>query len=541
MSKIKLILLSFISGLLLAASWPHFGITAIIFFAWAPLLAVEEFISDHKADFSGAFLFMCSYITFFTWNVLTTWWIWNASGGGAAMAILANALLMATVFYIFHIVKHNIKKLFPAVNKNLLRLLLIAFWISFEFLHLDWDLTYPWLTLGNIFSETHTWIQWYEYTGVFGGSLWILLVNIIIYNLLFEIDLSAQKKYFANIIPVVLLIIVPIIISLFIYNSTTDNGETKNVVVVQPNVDPYNMKFDIPAEDQLKEMLELAATKVNANTDYLVFPETAIPEGMWEDELGKEPSLLMIKDFLKQFPKLKIVTGATTRKEYRAGEKASATARKFKDSDGSYDEYNTGLQLDSSGTIQVYHKSKLVPGVEKMPFPSIFKYIEKFAIDLGGTGGSLGVQDERSVFNSLNDNTKIAPVICYESIYGEYVSDYINNGANAIFIITNDGWWGDTPGYKQHLRYGRLRAIETRKSIARSANTGISCFIDQRGDISQATNWWVPAIIEGEIKVNDQKTFYTKHGDYIARFLLLFSVIAIAIALIGKIRLLRSN
>ncbi|HRN41789.1 MAG TPA: apolipoprotein N-acyltransferase, partial [Vicingus sp.] len=164
---------------------------------------------------------------------------------------------------------------------------------------------------------------------------------------------------------------------------------------------------------------------------------------------------------------------------------------------------------------KIYHKSKLVLGVEKMPFSSLLSPIEKFAINLGGTTGSYGVEKEAKIFD--NEKTKIAPVICYESIYGEYVTDYVKKGANVIFIITNDGWWEDTPGYKQHLAYGRLRAIETRRSIARSANTGISCFINQRGDVLQATNWWEQDVIAGKINLNNQTTFYTIHGDYIGR------------------------
>jgi apolipoprotein N-acyltransferase len=93
-----------------------------------------------------------------------------------------------------------------------------------------------------------------------------------------------------------------------------------------------------------------------------------------------------------------------------------------------------------------------------------------------------------------------------------------------IFIITNDGWWGNTPGYKQHLLYGRLRAIETRKWIARSANTGISCFINERGDFSQCTKWWTPAVISEKIGSNKEKTFYVMYGDIIGRFSLYASL-----------------
>jgi apolipoprotein N-acyltransferase len=82
--------------------------------------------------------------------------------------------------------------------------------------------------------------------------------------------------------------------------------------------------------------------------------------------------------------------------------------------------------------------------------------------------------------------------------------------------MTNDGWWDDTPGYHQHLAYGSLRAIETRKPIARSANTAISCFIDIRGDVQQPQKWWDSVAIRQKLITTNALTFYTRHGDYIA-------------------------
>ena len=137
----------------------------------------------------------------------------------------------------------------------------------------------------------------------------------------------------------------------------------------------------------------------------------------------------------------------------------------------------------------------------------------------------MGTEKEAKTLDSTG--VKFAPVICYESIYGDYVGDYIAKGAEMIFVITNDGWWEDTPGYKQHLAYSRLRAIETRRSIARSANTGITCFINQRGDVSQKTDWWVPAAISGSINANSKNTFYTEYGDFFGRLFAGISVILV--------------
>ncbi|MBC8047241.1 MAG: apolipoprotein N-acyltransferase, partial [Fimbriimonadaceae bacterium] len=134
------------------------------------------------------------------------------------------------------------------------------------------------------------------------------------------------------------------------------------------------------------------------------------------------------------------------------------------------------------------------------------------------------------------DSVCVATVICYESIFGEYITRYINNGANVIFIITNDGWWGNTDGHIQHYMYAKLRAIETRKCIARSANTGTSCFINQRGDVSMETEWETDAVLNKTIYINDIKTYYTKHGDYPARIALWIAAILFTLSLIGKFR-----
>jgi apolipoprotein N-acyltransferase len=172
-----------------------------------------------------------------------------------------------------------------------------------------------------------------------------------------------------------------------------------------------------------------------------------------------------------------------------------------------------------------------------MPFPWLLKPLGDFAIDLGGTVGQLGVDKEQIPF-TINDTLKIAPVICYESVYGDFVNRFVKNGANMIFVITNDGWWGNTPGHRQHMLFSAVRAVETRRSVARSANTGISCFVNQRGDVSQATPYWEPAVIRQTLNANDKVTFYVKYGDYIARGsvlgLLLFVLIAVSGRLQGK-------
>jgi len=140
-------------------------------------------------------------------------------------------------------------------------------------------------------------------------------------------------------------------------------------------------------------------------------------------------------------------------------------------------------------------------------------------------------QEDREVL-WLNKNTGTAPIICYESVYGEYVTGYVDNGAKFLSIITNDAWWGDTEGHRQHLSYAKLRAVENRRFVARSANTGISAIINSRGDIVKSLGYEKRGAIVGQVGIQNEKTFYVKYGDYIPRiaqflalFIFLFSVV----------------
>ena len=190
-----------------------------------------------------------------------------------------------------------------------------------------------------------------------------------------------------------------------------------------------------------------------------------------------------------------------------------------------YNDYNSAFMVNKNNLEQIYHKSKLVVGVENFPYQSVLKPILGDAmIDLGGTVAMKTTQNDREVFSTLQ-NHKIAPIICYESVYGEYVTGYVRNGAEVLGIITNDAWWGNTQGHQQHLSYARLRAIETRRSVVRSANTGISAAILPNGEVSKRLDYEEQGSILAHVPISKKMTFYVLFGDYIARislFILIF-------------------
>lgn len=505
------VLLALISGFLLALGWPTYGLPLLLFFAFVPLLLLENQVRLSNTKRKGLKVFGYSYITFVIWNVITTSWLVYASVFGACFAIFVNAALMALLIFIYH-------KYAKRFSLNRALLFLLTLWISFEKLHLGWEFSWPWLNLGNGFSEHITWIQWYEYTGTFGGTLWIWILNIILFKGVLSYRKQKSKPHLKRVLlKSVGLIIVPILISVIIYNTYTSEGESVNVVMLQPNIDPYSEKYDMSNLKMTELLTELSNSKITGSTDFILAPETVFAQSVKLRQFEKSLLKSRLDRYVSKYPNLNILTGVSFIDVFRDKTKVRSETNQYNETIW-YDDYNTAILINSSDSVQYYNKSKLVVGIENFPYQSILKPIIGDAmIDLGGTVAMKSTQDYRSVFTSSNKKFKAAPIICYESVYGEFVTGYIRNEANFLAIITNDAWWNESQGHKQHLSLARLRAIETRRDIARSANTGISAIINAKGDITHSLAYNQKGALDGQLTTNNKITFYTMAGDYIAR------------------------
>lgn len=406
---------------------------------------------------------------------------------------------------------------------------IIAYWLAFEYIHQNWDLSWPWLTLGNAFATHPNWVQWYQFTGVSGGSLWVLLNNLLAFHVLKLYRHEGRTiRYFKNIGLWIALLFVPILYSFLIKDNLTLLHNKYNVVVVQPNIDPYQ-KFEVGNEqEQLAKLISLSKKQIDANTALVVWPETAIPFQTDEAFLKESFQLPPLWRFLKDNPHINLLTGLEGVRTFNS--KISRYAKPYRNGGGYYEIYNSAVLFDSSN-INIYHKSKLVPGVEVLP--GFLNFMAPVFEKFGGTGGGYARDTAAKNLQTYNNTFNISPAICYESVFGNYLASFNRKGSNLICIMTNDGWWGNTQGYKQHANYARLRAIESRKWVARSANTGISCFIDPFGNIVQQLPWAVEGALKQNVAAYATETFYTKYGDLISG---LFCIVAISLFLFSIIK-----
>jgi apolipoprotein N-acyltransferase len=522
----KNILLSIFSGLLLWLAWPPMHYTTFfLFFGLVPMLIAMENIIQSTATKKGRKIFGVTFVGFFVWNTLCIYWVYNSLkiiGPLTAIPITLipyalGPLLMSTACWLYY-------RLRLSANRNWALVGLVCFWIGYEYLHQNWDLNFPWMTLGNGFAVSHQWIQWYEYTGVYGGTIWIWFLNILIFLIYQGLSEAQIKPVRLKLIACfVTILILPLTFSLYKYYNYTEQFDPSNIVVVQPNVDPYEKEGIIPVYQQISTLTRLSDSIGQTNTEFFIWPETAISDTMDEDHVLSNNYFLQVRQFLNKFKNGNVITGAETYRIYN--NRAPKTASPI-DGGRFMDNYSTAINIENSAKVQFYHKSKLVPGAESLPFGNALSFLKPAFEHLGGATGSYTGQDSLSVFYSQS-GIGVTPVICYESIWGEWIARSVRNGSQFIAIITNDGWWENTSGKDQHLDYAKLRAIETRRWVCRSANTGISAFINQRGDIVKQTKWWVKTAIKQDINLNSDLTFYVKHGDYLPKTGSFFAILGI--------------
>ena len=517
---------------------PHTGFLSLL--GLIPLLCMERIatLSEKKH------IWIYHYATFVLWNAFTTFWVCNATVAGGLFAIFANALQMSLIFGLFRLSKKKFSGALPYI-------FLMVSWIAWERFYFDAEISWPWLVLGNSFAQSTGAIQWYEYTGTLGGSLWIWSCNLGVFGLLvslsngdwFRYNWKAKTAIFIGLLTAFTL---PFIASSKIgskYDDSMQSQQQLDVMIIQPNIDPYN-KFRAMTQTEQDALLLNAAEKnlayrkndSSAAPLLILAPET-FTRTIETHSVRDSRSCQRYESFLKDYPNVSMIFGASTYTLIRSGEAPSHTARNA--GNGYWTEsHNSAIMTDGKGHSDICHKNKLVVIVEKTPYPAIACPIDDM---LGGVMGRCIGQGNASLLDVHTDRGSI-PVgcaICYESVYGEYYTQYIRQGAKAMTIITNDAWWGDTPGYRQHLSYASLRAIETRRAIARCANTGISAIISPAGEILQPTPWWEPAVIKSQIPLREDTTFYVSHGDIVGRicsFIFILLLLALGVRFATKER-----
>ena len=455
-----------------------------------------------------------AYPSFVLWNLFTTYWLMMASVSAGVAAILANAALMLIPLGLIR--RFTLSDMNPVGSS----FLSATVWVSYEFLHHQWDLAWPWLTLGNAWSNLTGAIQYISVTGIWGVSFWVVFTAALSYHAIKTasgpIIKSTALVFFAF----------PIFSVLAMINIHQPSDEPFHVTVVQPNSNSYERYGGYPSLDDLvTHLLELSDSARTDSTQLIAWPENALDDAV----TLSNPQIMRIRDSLRVWD-TELITGSGYLKYYR-DEDAPDIIRGI-NSGYAYNFFNAAFHIQPERPTEVYEKGRLVPVVERFPFVELFNRIDRFGWVNWGALNSYGLGKEATVFQVGEGHTPA--LICYDSVFPGWVNDFVNNDADFLTIITNDGWWGDSNGHIQHFAYARLRAIEQRRWIARAANNGISGIISPDGKVQLETEYWTEDAFSYKIYQSDKMTFYGRFGDWLPWLSLLSSVVGIGLSFAGR-------
>lgn len=509
-----------LSGLMLGFSFPPIPFGVLACFGLVPLLIV---LADIERIRTGL---RYSYLAFLVFNVITLNWTGGYSHGHDVYMMIAGGVTMIAhpLFYFIPISAYMFVKKHHGERVALVALPFI--WVGYEYTHTLSEWSFPWLTLGNSQTYDLATIQFISTTGVLGLSFWIVTINVLVY-LLYSRLAQAQwpalsKKSLGLVVCIVLLYLLPKIYGTLLLAGVPPEDDagllrgskTIRVGIVQSNIDPWE-KWRFTGHDAIDLYLrltrELIAQHPDAKPDLVLWPETAVPYAIL---LDANRALLDEVHASVDSLGVSILTGLPNYVIYRDSTEAPPSSKRINKTGERYDSFNSAALIQPMvQAVPWYGKMKMVPIAERVPYADAFHFLDFLRWGVGIGGWQIG--RDSTIFEENKTGARFNTLICYESVYPQFVASFVKKGAEFIALITIDSWWGKMSGAYQHQQFAILRAVENRRWIARCAVGGFSCFIDPYGRVYDKTELFTRTTIVRTIGRSNELTFYSAHGEWL--------------------------
>ena len=533
--------LCILSGVMLGFAFPpsHFGILAC--FGLIPLLVALDEVERTKAALGYVYLAMLIF------HIITLNW----TGGYAHMndpyMMIAGAVEM-TVHPLFYFLPMGFflflrRRLGPTVALVALPFL----WVAYEYSHTLSEWSFPWLTLGNTQSYDLARIQIVSSTGVIGLSFWILAMNIVGYffvrSFLAKGFSLGTRKNSVLLLSLVVLYALPSLYGWRVLRAappmerpvpTSDMARPSLITVgmIQANVDPWE-KWKQTGLETIEMYLRMTDSLVKHSTpkpDIVLWPETAMPYYLLAPQ--NRSLLNIVREKINEIG-VPVLFGLPQAVYYPDTTKAPPSAKRIQSTGERYDAFNaTAFIQPGVEEIPWYGKMKMVPIAERVPYADAFYFIDFLRWGVGIGGWQIG--RDTVIFQEKKTGAKFCSLICYESVYPEFVAAFVKKGAEFLTIVTIDSWWDHMSGAYQHHQYAIFRAVENRRWVARCAVGGFSSYIDPYGRVYDKTELFTQATLSRTIlRINNRmaNTFYTRHGDWVGRVCALAAAVFVLFAL----------
>jgi len=473
-----------LSAILMGISQQPWGLGFLAWFSFIPALS---FLNNQKSikkiigyAFLWGFIYHLSFLYWLSGNI----GIDNIILKYFTMLLVSSflALNIITIFIFYFIFKESF-------NKSYIIYILPIIVVSIEYLRSFGLYGFTWNSLSYTQTDYLILSQNIEYTGIYGISFWIVLINVMIYDLLK--DFSKRKSYIF-----LFSFSLPWLTGLIIQNSYIEPKDYIKTKIIQPNISLKEKRTNL--NNSLLRLINLSTISSNDSIDLIVWPESSISNRFLINDNYNDKVSRDMNNFLEN-EKIKLVAGL--------------------ESNYSNKRFNSSVLFIEDSIANVYHKQRLVPNVEYTP-----SFFDKIGYNMGLSNFSIG--EKLSMFNI--NKIPFASMICIESIFPNPTRLFVDNGAEFIVYIVNDGWYTKAPEPQQHAKRCVYRAIENRRSVIRCANTGISMIVDPYGNITHQSELNKSDVINANVTISDRKTFYTKYGNLFS-ILNLFTLILIGL------------
>ncbi len=519
-SRFRHLALAVLSGCMLGFAFPPSTYGILACFGLIPLLALLDRVSGLRSQLKYI------YISMVVFHAITLNW----TGGYAHMndpyMMIAGAItiLVHPLFYFLPLGAYLYVK--RKTGWVLAAAMLPVFWVGYEYSHTLSEWSFPWLTLGNTQSYNQARLQIVEYTGVLGLSLWMLVLNVLGFSLYKSILAKGVKFIRANVVlalVIALIYVVPGLYGTLVLKSLSEQNRSYPMVsvgIVQSNVDPWEkwVSSGIGTIDLYMRMTD-SLMKMNSvpRPEIILWPETAMPYYILAPR--NEHTLRLVREKIEEI-NVPVLFGLPQAVYYDDTTKAPPSAKRIAATGERYDAFNAAAFMQPGvPDIPWYGKMKMVPIAERVPYADAFYFFDFLRWGVGIGGWQIG--RDTVVFEEQKSGARFCALICYESVYPEFVTEFVKRGAEFISIITIDSWWDRMSGAYQHHQYAIFRAVENRRWVARCAVGGFSSFIDPTGKVHEKTELFTEAVLSKRIERRNDLTFYTTYGDIIGRVCML--------------------
>lgn len=479
------ILKSILSAVLLSCAFSY-----VIFLNFTIFIALGFLLYFNQNHQHGLKI---TYLALLVANFISLFWITPVTSHTQYGLLV---LILSSLQFIPYAISKVIKRYKPQV--------FISSWLFLEFILLNSTINFPIPVLGTALTHYPLLIQWWEITGVLGGSFWILVGNIIFLKLL-ENKMTAKQF-----IKLGALIIFPISLSLFLYwkNLNLQAVDT-NFALLSTDLPCKDVKYNLKDNQVTQFLIDNSKKFQRQNSNaILVWPETALIAEININNLDTNQLLDTIRQELLEGNFCGLITGLFLKEDY--SEKSNI--HDFYLNEGRFigDRFYfyNGLITLHDETYQYRNKEKLVPFNEFLPFPNIMGHLENIVYT-----GRKKFAPKEDVKNIVINNMSITPLICYESFTGNFVRQFTKQKSDIICVILNEGWYNNIRGFQISQGLSVARAIENRKYVVKSSNCGISCCINEKGKIVKYLHQNTNGLLEVNPKLNSQNTIYILIGD----------------------------